>query len=253
MRRGSILAVLVVCASMLAAATAQAEELVSITSASFSPDVFGAPTNVSGSATIHSTDLPVPSPITHVDVYGPAGVTLNLQGSETCTKALLEQRGAEACPVNSLAGTGGGEGVYELGKELVKEKYTLDFFLADNQPGHVALLVLLAGHSPVAIELVFPAAVVQGPKPYGLGFSLEVPLIKVLPEASDASAESAFVTLGARGHTYLKKVDGKRKRVPIQGIVLPKSCPRGGWPVASSFTFLDGSTVTAKRVVPCPR
>ena len=37
---------------------------------------------------------------------------------------------------------------------------------------------------PVAVEMVLPPApVIKGPKPYGLGFSVEVPEIKVLPEA----------------------------------------------------------------------
>ena len=33
-----------------------------------------------------------------------------------------------------------------LGKELVEEKYTIDFFLSDNRPGHVKLLIFLERH-----------------------------------------------------------------------------------------------------------
>jgi hypothetical protein len=94
--------------------------------------------------------------------------------------------------------------------------------------------------------------VIKGPKPYGLGFSVEVPEIKVLPEASNASAKSAFLTLGAKNVAYYRTVHGKRKLFHVKGIILPKSCPRGGWPVASQFTFEDGSTVMAKRTVACP-
>ena len=246
-------AALVCGAWLLCAGQAMAAETVTITEAGFSPNVLGAPTNAFGSATIGSTDLPVPSPITHVDVYGPAGITLNLQGTRTCTREALEKVGPQACPANSKAGTGGGEGTYELAHEIINEPYTLDFFLADNQPGHVALWVFLKGSHPVSIELVFPATVVTGPPPYGLGFSVEVPLIKVLPEASDASARTAFVRLGAGGTTYYRTVHGKRKLFHVKGIILPKRCPRGGWPVASTFTFEDGSTVMAKRTIPCPR
>jgi hypothetical protein len=247
-----MIAALICGASLCAASPAWAEETVSITEAGFSPDVLGAPTNAFGSATIGSSDLPVPSPITHVDVYGPAGVTLNLQGSQTCSREALEKVGPQACPANSKAGTGGGEGAYEIAHEIVKEPYTLDFFLADNQPGHVALWIFLKGSRPVSIEIVFPATVITGPPPYGLGFSVEVPLIKVLPEASDASATTAFLRLGAHGATYYRTVHGKRKLFHVKGIILPKRCPRGGWPVASSFSFEDGSTVMAKRTVPCP-
>jgi hypothetical protein len=240
-------------AALLLASPAHAEETVSITQAGFSPDRLGVPTNVFGSAVIGSTAGQVPSPITHVNVYGPAGVTLDLQGSGVCNEERLRNLGPAGCPANSRAGFGGGEGIYELGKQIVEEKYTLDFFLADNRPGHVALLIFLSGSSPVAIELVFSAIVIRGPKPYGLGFSVDVPLIKVLPEASDASAKSAFLTLGAKNVAYYKTVHGRRKLLHVKGIVLPKSCPRGGWPVASQFSFQDGSTVMATRTVPCPK
>ena len=72
---GAVTAVLC-CASLLVATGARAEETVQITEAGFSPDALGVPTNAFGSATIGSTTGPVPSPITHVNVYGPAGVTL---------------------------------------------------------------------------------------------------------------------------------------------------------------------------------
>jgi hypothetical protein len=194
----------------------------------------------------------VPSPITHVNVFGPAGLTLDLVGTGTCTEATLLNFGPGACPKNSKAGFGGGEGIYELGKEIVKEHFTLDFFLGDNRPGHVTLLIYLNGSTPVSIQLVFTAIVIKEPKPYGLGFSLNVPIIKVLPEASDASATSSFLTLGAENVAYFKTVHGKRTLFHVKGIITPKTCPRGGWPVASQFTFEDGSTVMARSTIPCP-
>jgi hypothetical protein len=243
---------LVCLASLVAAAGASGQETVQITEAGFSPNKLGAPTNAFGNAKIGSTDLPVPSPITHVDVFGPAGLTLNLQGTGVCNKERLEQLGNKACPADSDAGTGGGEGVYELGGEIITEPYTLNFYLADNKPGQTSLLIFLKGSSPVSIEIVFSASVIHGPPPYGLGFSVDVPLIKVLPEASDASAMTASLNLGAHNATYMKVVHGKRRRLHVKGIILPKSCPHGGWPVASQFSFEDGSTVFAKRTIPCP-
>ena len=94
---------------------------------------------------------------------------------------------------------------------------------------------------------------INSPPPYGLGFSLNVPLIKVLPEASDASAKSSFLTLGAKNVAYYREVHGKRELFHVRGIVTPKSCPRGGWPVASQFSFEDGSTVLSTSRIPCPK
>ena len=250
---GRILTVLAWGSVLLATATgaAYAQDTVTIGQVSFSPDRLGAATDVFGSATLGSTDGPMPSPITHIDVYGPSGLTLDLQGSTTCNQEFLERTGS--CPKNSRAGTGGGMGVYELAKEIIEEKYTFELFLTDNRPGHTKMVIYLVGHTPAAIEIYFDATVIRGPKPYGLGFSLDVPLIQPLPEASYASASSAFLNLGAKGQTYSKIVHGKREQLPIKGIILPHSCPRGGWPVASQFSFFDGSTVMAKRDVPCPK
>ncbi len=155
--RVGIVAAAACCAVLAAPGQALAQETVRITEAGFSPNVLGAPTNAFGSATIGSTTFPVPSPIRHIDVYGPAGLTLNLEGSQTCVQEALEREGTKACPANSRAGTGGGEGVYELAHEIIKEPYTLEFFLTDNQPGHVALVIFLEGSDPVSIEIYLPA------------------------------------------------------------------------------------------------
>jgi hypothetical protein len=243
----------VCCATLLSSGAARGAETVTITEAGFSPDKAGMPTNAFGSATITSTTGPVPSPIRHVNVYGPAGVTLDLEGTGVCTEDILKRIGPAGCPANSRAGFGGGEGIYQLGKELVEEQYTLDFFLSDNRPGHTKLLIFLSGSKPVLVEVILSGTVIRGPKPYGLGFSVNVPEIKVLPEASNASAKTAFLTLGAHNVAYYRTIHGRRKLFHVRGIILPKSCPRGGWPVASQFTFEDGSTVLATRTIPCQR
>ena len=256
MPRARIIATaLVGCALMLAAATAaQAEETVTITKAGFSPDALGVPTNVFGSATIGSTNLPVPSPITHINVMGPAGLTLDLEGTGTCTAEILENTGPQACPADSKAGFGGGEGAYEIAHEIIHEPFTVDFFLGNNKPGHVELLIYLDGSSPVSIQLVFTAPVIQEPKPYGLGFSLNVPLIKVLPEASDASAISAFFTAGAKNVAYFKKVHGKTHSCSTsRASSPPRPALSGGWPGASEISFEDGTTVKATTKIPCPK
>ena len=226
-----------------------------ITSAGFTPDKLGVPTNVFGSATIGSTNLPVPSPITHVERLRSAGRhARSARDRHVHRSERWRTSGPRACPANSRAGFGGGEGVYELGHEVIEEKFTLDFFLGDNRPGHTVLLIYLNGSTPVSIQLVFTAPVIHSPKPYGLGFSLNVPLIKVLPEASDASAKSSFLTLGAKNVAYYRTVHGKRKLFHVQGHRHAEELP----PAAAGrsprdFSFEDGSTVMGKSKIPCPK
>ena len=114
------------------------------------------------------------------------------------------------------------------------------------------LLIYLNAATPVPVHEVFTATMIPAPNTYGLGFSVEVPLLRVLPEASYASVSSAFITLGTKNLAYYKTVGGKRRLFHARGITAPKSCPRGGWPIASQFSFQDGSSVMGKSRIPCP-
>jgi len=251
----SLAAALLGCSVLLAGASAaQAGETISNFHVAFTPDVLGKPTNASGGATISST-LPgdLPEPVTGFTVKGPAGLGIDTAGTRTCNAAKLEAQGPSACPPESKAGFGGGMGALKLGSEIIEEPFTLDFFLGDNTPGHIVLLLYVNAVSPVSVQLVFSADVVNEPKPYGLGFSVNVPPIHSVPGATDATDLSTFITLGAKNVAYFKKVHGKRKLFHVKGILVPKKCPKGGFPVASQFSFEDGSTVTTKSTIPCPR
>jgi hypothetical protein len=252
MSRIQILALVIFsCASLATATAAQAEENVSI-SAAFSPDKLGAPTNVFGTATITSTTGPVPSPVTNISIIGPAGLGLDVNGVGICNPAALESNGPQACPASSRAGFGRGIGLFELAKEVIKEGFTTDLFRGPNEGGHVTVLLYLNAVTPVSVQLVFKAPVLPQPKPYGLGFSFVIPPIQTLPGASDASLGSAQLTIGAPNAAYYEKVHGKRKLVHVKGLIVPKSCPTGGFPVQTRFSFEDGSTVVNKSTIRCP-
>jgi hypothetical protein len=247
-----IVAAIAVCTLLVTAAVALAAETLTVTAA-FSPDRLGAPTNVHGTATIHSTNELVPTPIIKTTVLGPAGLGLDVEGVGTCDPAKLEAAlEPKVCPTNSKAGFGGGTGVLVLGKEVIKEHFTLNFFRGPNENGHLVLLAFLNAITPVSVQLVLKAQVVKEPKPYGLGFTFMVPLIPTLPGASDASAEEIFITLGAPNAAYYRTVHGKRTLFHVKGIIVPKKCPHGGFPYKTEIGFADGTTNTVKGTIPCP-
>jgi hypothetical protein len=219
---------------------------------SFTPDELGASTNLSVTGEFASTAGALPSPITKFTIYTPAGMAVDTRGSGTCAAAKLEKLGPNGCPADSRAGFGGGVGVLELPKETIREPYTLDFFFAPKEKGHLALLVYASAVSPVIVELVVVAREIRAPKPYGIGFSVEIPLISTLPGASYASVESIFATLGATNVAYYKTVRGKRTLVHLRGIVVPRTCPRGGFPAEGTVDFADGTTLTVNPTIPCP-
>lgn len=244
-------ATLLTFAGLLPAVVAQASETLSV-HASFSPDRLDAPTNLSLTASfLTSTGLP-PSPVTKFVLDAPAGISIDTRGAGTCSATVLRQAGPTGCPENSRAGFGGGVGALELPSETIHEPYTLDFFFASGEPGHLQLLVYAQAVAPVSVELVVVAKQVPAPKPYGLAFSVEVPPISALPGAPNASIESAFVTLGAPNVAYYESVHGKRKLVHVRGIVAPKRCPPGGFPTEGTVDFADGTTLTVNPTIPCP-
>ncbi len=247
-----VAAALVTCACLTVASTARASESLSV-SARFTPDRPNAPTNFSLTASFESSTTLPPSPVTKFTLYAPAGMEVDPHGVGTCAATALEQRGPAGCPVDSRAGFGGGVAAIALPTETVHEPYTLDFFFAAKTRAHLQLLVYASAVAPESVELVLHAVQVPAPKPYGLGFSVEVPTITTFPGASDASIESAFVTVGGADVAYYEPVAGRRKLVRVKGIVVPRSCPRGGFPTEGTVEFADGATLAVNSTIPCPR
>lgn len=239
------------CACPLIAASAFATDAL-IVHANFTPDKLDAPTNLSITAQFFTSSASPPSPIVKLTIYAPAGLRIDARGAGHCSQSVLERLGPRGCPTDSRAGFGGGVGVLQLPKELIHEPYTLDFFFGPSEHGHLMLLAYAAGVSPVPAELVIVAREVPAPKPYGLGFSVEVPPISTFPGAALASVESAFASFGATNVAYYKRVHGKRTLVRLKGLITPKRCPPGGFPTEGTVSFADGTSLTVNPTIPCP-
>jgi hypothetical protein len=244
-------AAIVVCACLLLAALALASQSL-VVHESFTPDRLGSPTNLSITARFESTGGGPPSPVSRLTLYAPGGLGVDSHGVGHCTKEALDEHGPAGCPANSRAGFGGGVGVVALPAELIRESFTIDFFFGPREHGHLTLLAYASAVSPVPVELVVVAREVHAPKPYGLGFSVEIPPIATLPGATLASVESAFASFGAANVAYYETVHGRRTLVHLKGVVVPKSCPRGGFPTRGTIDFADGSSLTVNPTIPCP-
>jgi hypothetical protein len=220
--------------------------------ASLTPDVLGAPTNISTSMTL-AEGAGVPKSVSDVVAYGPAGLRLDVGGLATCERRKLEAEGPRGCPAESRVGFGGGVGAAELGDTTVKEPYTLDFFLAPPEHGHLRVLVYANASRPISVELVMLARETSGPRPYGFGLAVEVPPISAIPGATNAWVQSGYVSLGASNVAYWRTIHGDRKLVRVKGLIAPISCPNGGFPFETVITFADRTTSTGRYVSPCPR
>ncbi|HEX3911545.1 MAG TPA: hypothetical protein VHW67_12685 [Solirubrobacteraceae bacterium] len=249
----AFLTVLLACAALSLAPAAQAVENVAI-HPTLTPNRLGAATNFSATISFGS-DLPgLQPPMVKVTAYGPAGMSVDVRGAGTCTAspATVVASGPSACPADSRIGFGKAVGLQELAGELIPGPFTFEFFLRPKEQGHLALMIYVNETTPASEQLVLLAKEVHAPKPYGLGISFAVPIVPSLPGAPLGWVDHLSLTLGSGHAAYRRTVHGKRRLVHVKGLIAPRKCPPGGFPIEGNFEFADGSTTTSKATAPCP-
>jgi hypothetical protein len=181
-----------------------------------------------------------PSPITQVKTVLPPGTKLHTQGFATCAAATIETKGPGGCSKKAIASPlGEARGHVSFGSERVDETLSVQAFFA---PGG-GLLFFADGTTPASIELISKGSITGGPGGSQV-LTAAVPLVESVPGALDGSAEFIKVKVGA---AYKKG-----KKLISYGTV-PKTCPKGGFPIKLEVTFLSGETVPAEYKAPCPR
>jgi hypothetical protein len=248
-----LLAVIIACACLLLTALAWGTETLTV-NARFTPDKLGAPTNLSATATFGPTTPGPPSPAIKVTAYAPAGLLVDVRGAGTCTAtpAKLEATGPSACPADSRVGFGSGVGLFEIAGESVRGPFTLEFFLAPPEHGHLVVLIYVNAVTPASEQLAFVAREVRAPKPYGIGITFDIPSVAPLPGGPLGWVQHVSLTFGANNIAYYRTVHGKRKLLHVRGIVTPKVCPRGGFPIEVQVGFADGTKTRTTTTIPCP-
>jgi hypothetical protein len=225
---------------------------------SFAPEHLGEPTTVSFAFRISSSTPRTPVPLTNVGVLLPSemGIAESGLGLENCRALRLEEEGPKGCPSNSRMGSGFATAQVPIGAEPVVESAQIELFSAPVVDGHLALLVYANAIAPVSAQLIFPAFILPAPAPFGENVDTQVPLVPSLPEGPDVAITSFHASLGSapgQGHfRYYRSVHGKRVSFAPRGLILPPTCPRGGFRFEAQFSFRDQSATTAVSTVPCP-
>jgi hypothetical protein len=220
--------------------------------ASFTPYRLGGRTTIGFAFQISGSGGQLPSALTDVDIRYPEnlGIVLSGLGLADCTQVLLQNSG---CPPNSTMGYGSTLAEMRFGQETVEERARITIARAEDEEGHIALLLYAVGPSPVDTQILSPAQLVPAAAPFGGRLNIELPLVPSVPGAPDVAIVQMHATLGPLGVTYIHQVAGEQFSYTPKGILLPDACPRGGFRFAAEFTFLDGSHPTARTTVPCPR
>ncbi len=234
-------------------AVAQAEETVALHT-TFTPDRLGASTTVGFGFTIASTTGGLPSPLTHVNLRMPKGmnyVTTTL-GLSICQPEALVAKGLNGCSPNSRLGYGSAFVEVPFGQGTGREIPEIEALMGPPHEGNIVVLFYANGLAPVYAQIVFSGELLPGEGAFGGALNTGIPEIKSVTNGPPVSIINVSSTIGPEHLTYYKDVHGKKVGYKPQGVSLPLSCPRGGFPFSALFTFLDGSQVTATHNVPCP-
>jgi hypothetical protein len=215
--------------------------------AAFRPKRLGAPTTVAFAITIGQQAQVVPAPVSQIEVGYPEtfGLATSGLGLAACAPAALEAEQAQACPANSKIGQGSALVEVPFGPAVVPENVSLEIYAAPSTDGRLHLAILVYGKKPVLATLVMTGVLLPG------RLQITVPPIVGIAGGPDVSLVKLDASIGG-ALTYYEHIGGRMVPYQPRGIGLPDRCPAGGWRLAASFAFIDGTRSRAKTVVPCP-
>jgi hypothetical protein len=236
-------AALALALALLAALAAPARAQTSATiTPSLSPDRLGARAALSFTIRYASSESPVPSAVRRAVVHFPAGMTLSIPHLRSCAPARLRAAGAGGCPAQSLLGRGHALAETRAGSQLITEAVSLWAFLGPLQNGQPTLEVLGEGRTPLDERVLLGGSVLPDRPPYGEQLVLAIPAIPTLPFEPAASIVTFSLQIGPKGL-------GARA---ANTVLVPSSCPPGGFPFAADFTYADATEGSALAKAPCP-
>jgi hypothetical protein len=240
------------CLLLAAPAAARAAQKVQLY-ASFSPDRARVSTTVAFGFTVASTTGGVPSPLEGVDLHLPAGIGLarNTLGTAICEPVYLYAHGPTGCPRNSEVGYGSAVAEVPYGPVTVSETATINAYRGASEEGHLTILFLAEGWTPVFADLVFPGQLLEDSGPFGGRIDTRVPLVPSLPGGPNVSVVRFQSTFGPKNLLYEREVGEELVYYRPRGVTVPAVCPARGYPFAGDFSFEDGSTITVHTSVPC--
>lgn len=201
-----------------------------------------------------------PAPLTGVNLLlpGEVGLATSGLGLENCVVTRLEEWGPSGCPADARMGSGTATAEIPIAGEVVAESAQVEVFSAPVRDGHLGLLVYANAYTPVSAQLVFPASVVDAPSPFSESIDTIVPLVPSLPGAPDVAVNTFHMTLGSP-HAgpgrffYYRRVRGRPVPYSPRGLLLPSTCPHGGFRFEARFSFQGQPNATAQATAACPR
>jgi hypothetical protein len=238
----AVLLVFVVCVAQTSASPIPSTTTATITP-TLSPDRLGAEGALQLTIRYSSNESAVPLPVSSSVLRFPAGLGVEIPHLRSCSLTRLRTQGPSACPPQSLLGHGHATAEAQAGSQIVSEGIDLTLFVGPFHNLQPTFEILGQGYSPFDERVVLTGTVRPDNPPYGEDLVLSIPPIPTLPLEPDASILSMSLTVGT-----VKP----RHPITVNTIVVPPSCPAGGFPFAAEFTYAGGSTSSALASAACP-
>jgi hypothetical protein len=237
----------------LAPALADSAPLVDLKVA-FKPDRPGVRTTIFFGFQISGRDGEVPPPIMRMDLRLPAhmGIATTTLGQANCEPQALLMAGLAGCSANARLGFGDALAVVPVPQHPVTEKASITALMGPSSSERLQVLFYAEGLTPVFATFVFPGVVLDDSHPFGEQIDTRIPLVPSWPEGPNVALTRFSSTIGPLHLTYHRQVNGHTIAYRPHGVLVPKRCPRGGFPFAAYLTFEDGSQTHAVAHVSCP-
>jgi hypothetical protein len=227
-----------------AATTAPAEVSTAYIEPSFFPDRLDAKSSLTFTIRYAGGEDGVPSPVRRSVLRFPVGVSLDVPELRDCPLSRLRARGVGGCPPQSKLGYGNALVEVRAGSQTLTENVSMSIFLGAPRNLEPTLEILARGYTPFDERVVLIGSMLSDRPPYGQALSIVIPPIRTLTFEPDASIVKFSLVIGGE-HT--------EHQTAADAVLLPSSCPVGGFPFAAAFTYANGSSASAVASAPCPR
>jgi hypothetical protein len=185
----------------------------------------------------------IPLPVRRAVLRFPEGLGIEIPHLRSCSIARLRARGPSGCSAQSELGTGHALAEAMAGSQLITENISLWLFLGPFHNLEPTFEILGQGVTPFDERVVLTGTVIPDHPPYGEDLVLSVPPIPTVPLEPDASMASMSLTVGTNKPPHPNQANT---------VVVPPSCPAGGFPFAAEITYAGGSSGNAFAHATCP-
>jgi hypothetical protein len=158
------------------------------------------------------------------------------------------------CPANALVGRGTATAEVRTPVETIAATARIAIYSGPlTDAGELRLVYALHGVRPFGAAILLGGQATSARPPFEGAISILIPPIADMPPNTSVALTNASLGVGGPGIRYVRRGRGGLVRYRPDGLTVPPTCPRGGWPFRLRLTLEDGAVERAEARVRCPR